>query len=182
MDIGLGRKHIQKLAVDEIAVVFYIRLLLNLPLACIALALVAIVSEKLLDFKLAALIDVSVLLMLLSLWLAWAIWKLYIIRRELLQRPRTKLVHTPTFYSWAKAAHAFAIVALMRPLLGEWFSAKTFETITGLAWTLSGLMACFYLVYFVLLLLVWERPPFTTVRAFVLAACAASLPPPHLLQ
>lgn len=182
MDIGLSRKHLQKLAVDEIAVVFYIRLLLNLPLACIVLALVAIVTEKLLDVKLAGLIDVSSLLILLSLWLAWAIWKLCIIRRELLQRPRSKLVHTPTFYSWAKATHVFATVALMRPLLEEWFSAKTFDTITGLAWTLSCLMACFYLVYFVMLLLVWQRPPFSTVCAFVLAALASSLPPPHLLR
>lgn len=182
MDIGLSRKHIRRLAVDEIAVVFYIRLLLNLPLVCITLLLVAIVTEKLLDVKLTNRIDASILLMLLSLWFAWAVWKLFVIRQELLQRPRARLAHTPTFYSWARATHVLAFVALMRPLLEEWFSAKTFDTITGLAWTLSCLMACFYFVYFVLLLMVWQRPPFTTVCAFILAAMAASLPPPHLLR
>jgi hypothetical protein len=182
MDIGLSRKHIQKIEVDEIAVVFYIRLLLNIPLVIIASGLLVIVAKKLLDTKLANLTAVSGFFVLLSLWLAWAIWKLCIIRRELLQRPRAQLVHTPTFYSWTRATHVFATVALIRPLMEEWFSAKTFDIITGLAWTLSCLMACFYFVYFVLLLLVWQRPPFSTVCAFVLAALAASFPPPHLLR
>ncbi|MCE2693136.1 MAG: hypothetical protein LW645_02535 [Verrucomicrobiaceae bacterium] len=180
MDLGLSRKHIQKLAVDEIAVVFYIRLLLNIPLVVIAWCLLAIVADKLLHDKLASITGISGLLVMLLLWLAWTVWTLFIIRRELLQRPRFKLTHTPTFYSWARATQALAIISLMRPLLGGWFSTKTFETITGMAWTLSCLMACFYFVYFVLLLLVWQRPPYAIVRAFLLATLAASMPPPYL--
>lgn len=184
MKLGLRRNDIQKLAVDELAVVLYFRLLLSLPLAgCIALLLVFLADtfsgNALLKGVLKDRLGMYVLTTMLTLYLSWTLWTLLVIRQELNQRQHQELTHTPTFYSWARATHVLAAVSLLRPLFGSWLSTEPFETAAGLAWVLSALMAGFYLVYFLLLLLVWRRPPLSIVWAFLLALAATMLTPPY---
>jgi hypothetical protein len=184
MNLGLSRNRIQQLAVDELAVVLYFRLLLNLPLAGgVAFLLVNLADtfsgNALSEGVLKGHMGMCVWTTLLILYLAWALWALLVIRQELNQRQHQELTHTPTFYSWARSTHVIAAISLLRPLFGTWLSSEAFEYAAGLAWVLSALMAGFYLVYFLLLLLVWRRPPLSIVWAFLLALAATMFTPPY---
>jgi hypothetical protein len=184
--LSLRRNDIQKLATDELAVVLYLRLLfINFPLAGIVAFLLVNLADTfsgnaLSEGVLKGHMGMCVWATLLILYLAWALWALLVIRQELRQRQHQELMHTATFYSWAKATHILAISSLLRPLFENWLSSEPFEAAAGLAWVLSGLMAGFYLVYFVLLLLVWQRPTWSIFWAFLLALTAAAFPPPHV--
>ncbi len=182
MKLGLRRNDIRQLATDELAVVLYLRLLfINLPFAgIVAIAMMELANITLGEDALKDRRSMFLLAVTLTLYFAWTFRVFFVIRQELRQREHRDLTHTPTFYSWARATHVLAIVSLMRPLFGHWLSSQPFETAAGLAWVLSALMAGFYLVYFVLLLLVWQRPPGSILWAFLLALAAASFPPHHV--
>ena len=179
MNLGLSRNHIRRLVVDELAVVLYFRLLLNLPLfVIVGIALIRLVNILWND-ALEGHWWSTMKTIVLTLYLSWTLWTLLIIRQELSQRDHQELTHTPTFYSWAKATHVLAAISLLRPLFASWLSlsAVVFDTAAIYAWALSSVMAGFYLVYFLLLLLVWRKPPLSIALAFVLALAAAIFRP-----
>ncbi len=182
MDLGLTRKHIQKLAVDELSVVLYIRLLLNVPVAAVSSFFLAMLIHVWLPEEGKEATGMIILWLMLVLYSGWLVSTLLVIRQELLKRERKSLIHTPTFLSWAKAAHVFALISLARPWLKNWFPIEGLEWVTGMSWVLSCLMAGFYFIYMILLMLVKQLPPFVIVRAFLLAVAAASVPPSSAMR
>ena len=180
MNLGLRRDDIRKLPTDQLAVVLYLRLLfINLPLT----GIVAIAMLELVDRLWSDALDgrrgMFLLTATLVLYLSWTFYILFVVRMELRQREHQELTHTPTFYSLAKATHCMAAFSLLRPLFGTWVTSYPFEVVSSFAWVISVFMAGFYLVYFVLLLLVWKRPPLSIAVAFLLAIAAAMYPPTH---
>ncbi|HBJ83516.1 MAG TPA: hypothetical protein DDZ88_06535 [Verrucomicrobiales bacterium] len=177
----LHRKRIQELDVDELAVVLYIRLVFHVLLGVVAMIMGFLASQALLPEAWNEFAARVVMGVVGALYFGWAVRTLWVIRQELRTRERHALTHTPTFYSWARATHVFAFASLTRPLLSTWTDGKALlDWVTGMGWVMSCLMAGFYLLYFLLLFLVWQRPPFVIVRAFILALAAAMVPPPDL--
>ncbi len=183
MDLSLKPEQLRKLAVDELAVVLFLRIVFH---ACLC--------------YLAGLAFLGGLMLLPDTWLrdshklviaagcavagllGWAGWKLVVVRRELSERTRFVLHHTPTFELWARGTQVAAVVALLQPLLYRWFPVGWFERLGVCAWMGSCLMAGFYLLYFFLLALVRQPPPWVTVAACILAVAAAVSVPMRLLQ
>ncbi len=177
MNLGLRRNDIQKLPTDQLAVVLYLRLLfINLPIALIVASGILQLADSIGGYALDGRRGMFVLTVTLALHLAWTFYILFVIRKELRQREHQELTHTPTFYALAKVTHYLAAFSLLRPLFGSWTTSYSFEAAAGLAWWISTFMAGFYLVYFVLLLLVWKRPPLSIAVAFLLAVVAAIYP------
>lgn len=177
--LSLRRKDIKRLAVDELAVVFYLRLLFNVALAGLVGLAVMRLADILWNDALEGHRFMFFLAVSLTVYLAWTLHTLFVIRQELRQRDHQTITHTPTFYSWAKATHVVAAFSLLHPFFDTWLAAKPFETAAAFAWVSSCLMAGFYLVYFLFLMLLWRRPPWSIMVAFLLALTAAMLPPSY---
>ncbi len=186
MNLWFTKSRLQALAVDEMAVVLYLRLLINVIPACvlgsgIALGLLELGRElwPSMDFSFngAALLWGSI-----TVYCLWFVCALRNVRNELLHRPKAELQHTPTFYTWARFTQVFAVISIARPVLKVSTNLNDLLIwITGMAWVLSCLMAGFYIVYFILIALVKQWPPMTLIRAFLLACASAFFPPaiPH---
>jgi hypothetical protein len=158
MVVSMTRKDLQKLAADEMAVVLYLRLLFNLPLAAVLGLMLGYVSGC---FGGNDSGDKAVLPALCfggAAYVLWLVWTLWAIRRELTTRSALNLSYTPTFRLWGRFAKGVALVSMARHLLRGTSLDAGLTWMGGMAWVLSCLMAGFYLSY-MLILLVMQRPP-----------------------
>lgn len=167
MTVSLSRKDLQKLAADEMAVVLYLRLLFNVPLAAVLGLLLGYVTSC---FNGDDSADKAVFPMLYiggGAYVSWLIWTLWAIRRELASRPATSWAYTPTFRLWGRFAKAVAAVSMFRHLLRNTTLEAGFTWLGGMAWVLSCLMVGFYLCYMLILLVMQRLPSFGILSDFL---------------
>lgn len=82
MDLSMGQKQLQKLAIDEMAVVLYLRLLFNVLLCLMAALGLTFLTQWVLGLK-ADTTDILFVSTMVLLYMSWAIWTLRKIRVEL---------------------------------------------------------------------------------------------------
>lgn len=178
--LELTRSRIQRLAVDELSVVLYLRLILNVPMAGLLSWLFLEGVYWLFPGWLIFPAWQATLLLAGIYYLAWLVWVMAVIRSELRGREKRELMHTPTFRMWTNVTQILAVTALARSFFNDGFIHSFVNWAMGMAWVLSCVMAGFYLVYFILLWMSGHWPSFATICAFMLAVAAACVPPENV--
>ncbi len=182
MTVSLTRKDLQKLAADEMAVVLYLRLLFNLPLAAVVGLLLGFITGCFSGDDPGGKAVLPMLYFGGGIYVFWLVWTLWAIRLELNARPATSLTYTPTFRLWGRFAKGVAIVSMSRHLLRD-TPLQTNLTWLGMgAWILSCLMAGFYFSYMLIMLVMLRLPSLGLLSDFFFSLGGAWVSPSELVH
>lgn len=182
MKISITKQNLKILAIDEIAVVLYVRLALNL-FPALFIGMVVNLPVFLVLSWVAPSFDTrnhpsSMMFGPVIVHAAWAVWMLYDIRQEVRHRPMGELTHTPTFYSWARYTQILSALSLASPLLRTAHDLNSIlDQVVFVSWLVSCIMGGFYLSYIILMVLIRRRPPMSVIWALLLASGSAFFPP-----
>jgi len=182
MNLLITKQNLKVLDVDEIAVVLYVRLALNLFPAFfigvvlnVPLHMVLSLAWPSFDYRSE---PSSMFWGPVMVHLAWFAWMLFDVRQEVKDRPLIEITHTPTFYSWARHTQILSVISLVSPLLrtAHHLNAVLDQVVFG-SWMVASIMGGFYLIYIVLMVLIQRRPPMSVIWALLLACGSAFFPP-----
>lgn len=183
MNLALTRYQLRKLAIDEMAVVLYLRLVfLHLPVAVILGFTLGYLTG---GFRMDEPAHKGLLATLCwgsAVFAAWLIWVLWDIRKELLSRPSLAITYTPTFLLWGRFAKGVVFLSLCRHLLRD---PDMHDLIVGFgmgAWMLSCLMAGFYFTYMLIVVVMGRLPSFGTLSVFLFSLAGSWIDPAELVK
>jgi len=181
MTLLASRRSFSALAVDEIAIVIFVRLLVNMvPSVLLGLIASVIAKQYLPSLTNGALgtLSFSVMGAVYGGWLILMFWNA---RCVIATRPPDDVHRVDTLRRWGRFAQVVAVISWLRYVIPQGVGIeKGLLWLCDMAWILSCLMFCFFCTYAVLLALSRQLTGFWVVRAALFSTASAFFPPENM--